>query len=110
MKMYIIIISIIITLTLGWFIGINSIYTDTYSYPPLGKPFIQQGDGSYISCIERTETKTHIGVPFTQHRNNTYFMMFTTFPDNLPNGKYVFPGGTYIVHDTILSDNSNRDK
>ena len=99
-KMIIIIMVGVGLLGLGWFVGINSIYTDTYGYPPLGKPFIQQDDGAYIQSIERMETKTYIGIPFAKNRNRSYFMLFEAFPDNT-GGKYIFPGGEYIISDTV---------
>ncbi len=95
------IVAAVVLLGAGWFIGVNSVYTDTYGYPPVGKPFIQKDDGSYSQSIERMETKTHIGLPFGKDRNRSYFMLFDAFPDGMPEGKYYFPGGTYIIHDTI---------
>jgi len=85
---------------LGWYIGIRSVYTVTYNYPPKGQPFLETSKGNFVQAAARNVVEKHIGVPF-RAKDRSYFMLFDAFDLREEGGIYHLPSGDFRINNTI---------
>jgi hypothetical protein len=104
MKIVLLLVAIITLLIFAWFAGTKCVYTVTTLVPPEGRPFVQLEDGSYSQCAETAVTTKHTTWPWSK-KDKTYFDLFGAFTEETG---YKFPGGEFMIHDTItLKDGQN---